>query len=290
MRHLAIHRGRILARALAAAVAAVGPAFAYQSLSEWEEVEAAIWPASWSRLAMGDTIRADARMDREHRKVVLTWRYSSVGDFGGMPDALQVQELPVRFLPTTVDFASPDKLLVAGKTPAGRVTIEVWTLQAPTPLQLADGSIVLQLLMPEAVDTVLDVPESQYGLVQMLVSNRGLPGRSFVRFTAVDDLFQLDWSGLQAVTPTVALSVADEPALAERGYGCLNAGHHALRGYVYVLRPEDPDPATQPLYLFDGDLDGAIDPDHGTRSTREVEALGLLSIVDWIEYCGVPPE
>lgn len=275
--------------AAASSIAGRTTARAAQSSELWFQIDATISPFATSKLAASPTMRAKARADRQGRRVVLTWMHAPSGNFGPGLAALADQEIALRYFPTAVDFANPDRLIVGGRTSAGRVVVEAITLVAPQPLQLADGSTVLALRMPAEVKLVFDQPLSTYGMVEMIGANRGLPGRSFLRFTGVDDLHQLDWSALHPVAPVVALPSSAEPLLSERFYKSLCAGDHQDLGYVYILRPDPPREGQRPLYLIDSDRNGVIDT-HAAYSPTQARELGLLEIVGWIEYLGVPPD
>ena len=204
-------------------------------------------------------------------------------------DAVATQELALRFVPTAADFANPDKLIVAGRTDSSRVLIEVITLVPPEQVQAAGGHIALALRTPSSRELVLELPLAAYGMAEMIVANRGRAGHSFVRFTAVHDLYEVAWSDAEPPPPAIACSASVQPLLEDRSYTGLVGGEHLTLGYVYRLHHEQPIDGKRALFLFDTDCDGVIEGS-GSYSTAEIEALGLRDISNWVEMAGVPPE
>ncbi len=247
-----------------------------------------------SMLSPNDHFRASATMDRKNRLVRISWKFAGDSDFGKPADLYLLQKFAVPFVPTEVEFANPNRIIVAGRLGTATI-IEVWHLQVPrmiVAIPPEGGELTSILVGQQRVSVQLVYRHetgSHPGSVRTLIHNRGKPRSTFLRLGGQNDLYELSWpEGSGTGTPVVIVIAAEHPGLAATNYNQYFGGEHVTEGYVYHLSVQGQLDLHDSFVLIDSDKDGAIDAT-AFWNYADFEAHGALDIANWGDYAGQKP-
>lgn len=176
------------------------------------------------------------------------------------------QTYPLPFWPTEVASFGTNGVLVAGtSTLTGGISIERWELIPPSALPQPfispqTGQLVQPgLAVPVKKKVQIFTSDGARGNVRLLMKRQGTAHQAFVQFWGDRNLYSLDTSSGQlakvlTIQPDGLVPIV--PGLADVD-GPRWARKHQEHGYVYHLGKLPGDLAG--LFLFDFDLDGALD-------------------------------
>jgi len=246
-----------------------------------------------SSLSPDDHFRASATMDFRHRAVRIVWKFASDSDFGKPADLDLVQKFAVSYIPTAVEFANPDRIIVSGRL-ARATVVEVWHLQRPRmivaiPPEGGEPTSILVGQQRVSVQLIYRDDQSSTPGARTLIHNRGKPRSTFVIFNGSHDVCELSWpEGPGLGTPVVRLSLAQYPALAAANYNAWFGGEHVTDGYIYHLSVHQQLDLHDSFVFIDSDKDGVIDSVE-SWDFADFEDHKATDITSWLDYAGQEP-